>query len=501
MKLRQRAQKWMRRHPDSNNATAKAPWRRRRLRTWVVLVFHVAGALTSIRAIMEVRTAQGAVAWAVSLNTIPYVAVPAYWVFGKSNFREYVAIRRVHRAELSDFWSDFHGTLALRNLVVAPGHDDVFVTDNIAQLPATRGNDAELLIDGEQTFPSIFNGISRAKDYVLVQFFIIRDDAVGRELRDRLVERAAQGVRCYVLYDEIGARLPKSYLQSLKEAGVQVRPFNPLRGNINRLQINFRNHRKIVIVDGLEAWVGGLNIGDEYRGRDPTVGYWRDTHLRVAGPVVQCVQVGFTEDWHWASKEMISNLNWRPEPASNGAAKTVLAIATGPVDLLETCTLFFLHAINNAKQRLWIATPYFVPDEQFISALQLAALRGVDVRILIPDDSDNLLVDLSAWSYLEDLHKVGIKVYRYTKGFMHQKVMVVDDQFSTIGTANFDNRSFRLNFEITMGVVDSDFTAQVAVMLENDMAHARLVKTDELDDRSGWFRFWVRAARLTAPVQ
>lgn len=163
--------------------------------------------------------------------------------------------------------------------------------------------------------------------------------------------------------------------------------------------------------------------------------------------------------------------------------------------------MWAMHPINTAKQRLWIASPYFVPDEQFISALQLAALRGADVRILIPEKADNPLVQYSAWSYLEALQKAGIKVYRYTKGFMHHKVVVVDDAYGTVGTANFDNRSFRLNFEITMAFADRDFTRQVTEMLENDFAHARLVRPGELQEHSFWFRLAVQAARLTAPVQ
>jgi len=221
----------------------------------------------------------------------------------------------------------------------------------------------------------------------------------------------------------------------------------------------------------------------------------------VTGPVVQCVQVSFAEDWHWAAHEILENLNWEPEPASSGESRSVLCLPSGPADPLETCTLFFINAINLAKERLWIASPYFVPDEQFISALQLAALRGVDVRILIPDESDNALVQYSAWSYVEDLEDVGIKMYRYKKGFMHHKIVVVDDEYCTVGTANFDNRSFRLNFEITMAFADGDFTQQVAEMLERDFAEARPMQTQEYSAGSFWFRFAVRSARLSAPVQ
>ena len=501
MKLRERLKEGLQAHPRLTAMLMKMRKRRRRWVAAIVLVAHLVGALTSVKAIMEVRTSQGAVAWAVSLNTLPYVAVPAYWVFGQRDFKGYVTARRTKRAELEGFWDDFNGTLEAEGLVVDPEREALFVSEILAKLPATIGNDAELLIDGDATYQSILEGIARAEDYVLVQFYIIQDDSVGRELQQSLINRARAGVRCFMLYDEIGCRLPDSYVEPLVDAGVEVLPFNSTQGGTNRFQINFRNHRKIVVVDGKEAWVGGLNVGEEYKGLDPELGYWRDTHMRVAGPIVQCVQISYAEDWHWAAEESISGLNWDPKPAPSGASKAMLCLPSGPVDPLETCTLYFLNLINNAKERLWIASPYFVPDEQFISALQLAALRGVDVRIMIPDKSDNAMVNLSAWSYLEDLHEVGISVYRYEKGFLHHKVTVIDEQYCTIGTANFDNRSFRLNFELTMGVRDREFTSQVAKMFEADMADSRLVGEGELEGKSAWYRFWVRASRLAAPVQ
>ncbi|MFK7851638.1 MAG: cardiolipin synthase [Akkermansiaceae bacterium] len=475
--------------------------RRRRLIGVFVIFAHVLGAITSVNAVMQTRTSQGAIAWAISLNTMPYVAVPAYWVFGRTDFNGYITARRTHRVELKAFWDDFEAKIREEGLVVDPKRNKPMVTEILSMLPATVGNDAELLIDGEETYQSIFEGISKAEDYLLVQFYIIRNDTVGIELRDRLVERAKAGVRCYLLYDEIGSQLPESFKNPLLDAGVEVLPFNTTQGDTNRFQLNFRNHRKIVIVDGKESWIGGLNVGEEYKGLDPNFGNWRDTHMRVAGPVVQCVQVSFIEDWHWAGKKSIDDLNWNPKRAENGVSKAVACIPTGPVDEYETATLFFLNAIHSAEQRLWIASPYFVPDQQFISALQLAALKGVDVRIIVPDTNDSELVNLSSWTYVPDLQKVGIKVYRYEKGFMHQKVMVIDDQYCTIGTANFDNRSFRLNFEITIGLRDVEFTTEVAEMLEADMSNSRLVKKGEYEAKSSWFRFWSKLSKLTAPIQ
>ena len=492
---------WLARHPRLARWVEQARGRRRAWTTLFILFCHLAGALTSVHAVMTVRTAQGAIAWGVSLNTFPYVAVPAYWILGRSKFHGYVTARRKELAQVKPVADQFATNLLQRQLIALPDRDRPLLVERLAKLPFTLGNDAELLVNGDATFKSIFDGITRATNYVLVQFYIIRDDGVGRELKGRLLERARAGVRCFLLYDEVGAKLPAAYVRELTAGGVPVLPFNTTKGKANRFQLNFRNHRKIVVVDGREAWVGGLNMGDEYKGLDPKVGFWRDTHMRVAGPVVQCVQVAFVEDWHWASGELLDGLNWDPQPAPSGASRAMLCLPSGPADPLETCTLFFLNAINQAKNRLWIASPYFVPDEQFISALQLAALRGVDVRILVPDKGDNPLVQLSAWSYLEDVEKAGIKVFRYTKGFMHHKVMLVDDGYCTIGTANFDNRSFRLNFEVTMAVADADFAGQVAAMIENDFAQSRAMRGDELDRRNFWYRFAVRLARLSAPVQ
>ena len=477
--------------------------RRNRLIALIMFLAHVAGVLTSVRAIMDVRTSQGAIAWAISLNTIPLVAVPAYWVFGRSKFSGYGIARRSALAEAEEVRSSFMTALEERGLVASPEQQRPLFAEEMAGLPFTRGNDVELLVNGDATFAFINEGIDRAEDYVLVQFYIIRDDETGRAMKNRLVAKAKEGVRCYLLFDEIGTRMGRksTYFQDLKNAGVKVLPFNTTQGDANRFQLNFRNHRKIVVVDGREAWVGGLNVGDEYRGLDPGFGFWRDTHLHLTGPVVPCIQVPFVEDWLWASKELIRELNWDPQPAVSGQSRSVLCLPTGPADELEYCTLFFLSTINAARERLWIASPYFVPDEQFISALQLAELRGVDVRILIPDKSDSRLIQFSHWSFLEEMEAAGIEVYRYEKGFMHHKVVLVDDELATVGTANFDNRSFRLNFEITMAMIDKDFNQQVAVMLEQDFAEASRSRTEDLTERGFLFRLAVQVARLTSPIQ
>lgn len=465
---------------------------------------HVLGVLTSVQAVMATRTSQGAVAWAVSLNTFPYVAVPAYWIFGQSKFDGYDMIRHSQMLADSQVKNETLQILEKEGMLVQGESTwerrQVELLENLAMLPLTRQNDVQLLVDGQATFDAIFQSIDNAKDYILVQFYIIRPDDLGNKLKDALLAKAAEGVRVYLLYDGLGSvGLTKAYLQDLEDGGVQTASFRTTRGSGHRFRLNFRNHRKIVVVDGKEAFVGGHNVGDEYLGKDPVLSPWRDTHVRVRGPVVLEAQVTFFEDWRWATQST-PELNWIPEKAPDGDT-VALCLPTGPADNLETATLFFLNAINMAEQRIWIVSPYFVPDEQLMSALQLAALRGVDVRILIPENPDQTLVYLSSFSYLEDAEQAGVKIYRYQPGFLHQKVALIDDHTATVGTANFDNRSMRLNFEVTMMFVDKKFASQVEAMLDADFSKSRLVSPSEFTDRALPFRFLVRAARLLAPVQ
>jgi len=465
-----------------------------------IVVFHVLGVISSIHAIMHTRTEQGTIAWAVSLNTFPYVAVPAYWVLGRSRFQGYVSARRERMEEIAGVTKQAVAAVAPFRVPEAEVNPAARAAQHLAGIPYLRGNAVELLVDGDATFESILQGIDAAREYVLVEFYIVHDDRIGRELKAHLIEKAKAGVRVRFLYDEVGSHdLPRAYADELRAAGIEVHEFHTRKGPSNRFQINFRNHRKIVVVDGKVAWVGGHNIGDEYLSRDPKVGRWRDTHVRIEGPAALGAQLAFAEDWHWAAGGRL-DVRWDPVPSQAGDVP-VLIVPSGPADMLETANLMFIHAINSARERIWIASPYFVPDKPVTDALQLAGLRGVDVRLLIPDKSDNRSVDMAAYSYLDEVSLTGAKFYRYRGGFLHEKVMLLDDSFATVGTANFDNRSFRLNFEITAVISDAAFAAEVERMFEADFARSRVMDPGEYDRKSWWFRFGVRLARLTAPVQ
>jgi cardiolipin synthase len=389
----------------------------------------------------------------------------------------------------------------LRRYEVDIPDDDAFerAARILGGLPFTRGNRLELLIDGEETFDNIFETIRSAKRHLCVNFFIVKSDTLGIRFQQALIERARAGVRVFFLFDEFGSyKLPRRYLRELKAAGVECHSFGVNRFWWSRLQLNFRNHRKIVVADGEVALIGGLNVGDEYLGRDARFGGWRDTHLAMRGPVVQAVQLVFLEDWFWASNSM-PELDW--ETRLEEADQIAAVIPTGPADPADSWQLVVAEAANTSRQKLWIASPYFVPDEGVLTALQAAAIRGVDVRILIPERADHLLVWLSAFSYFEESIPYGVRIFRYQRGFLHQKVMLVDHRLATVGSANLDNRSFRLNFEITGFSPDPAFVDAVARMLEADFEASVEARVEDFSAKPFLFRAACRVARLMAPIQ
>jgi len=470
---------------------------------WVLMiaVLHLLGIFSAGKAVMETRTSQGAIAWVIFLVTFPYISLPIYWILGRNKFHGYMSAKQIQDKKIEENLREVLNGMEPYRVSQDEMNSAEEAAEKLAFFPVLKGNSVELLIDGDATFRSILKGIGEAKSYILFQFFIVNDDGIGRKVQKALIAKAKEGVKIHFLYDEVGCHaLSRSYLDTLRSAGIEVHAFHTQKGFFNNFQINFRNHRKIVIVDGKVAWIGGHNVGDEYLGLSSEFGHWRDTHIRLEGPAVLAVQLSFIEDWFWATEHSLDHLLWKPLPASN-ADHSVLIIPSGPADRLETAALMFHHAINSAKKRIWIASPYFVPDDVILSALQLAGLRGVDVRILIPDTSDHLLVFLAAYTYFEDVAETGVRFFRYTDGFLHQKVILIDDEIATVGTANFDNRSFRLNFEITGIIGDRDFASEIEKMLENDFAHAREMTEMDIVDKPFWFKFTTRIARLTSPIQ
>lgn len=301
-----------------------------------------------------------------------------------------------------------------------------------------------------------------------------------------------------MLYDSVGSHaLPSAYSHKLRAGGVNIRAFATRRGWFNRFQVNFRNHRKIVVVDGLQGFLGGHNVGDEYLGGNPKLSPWRDTHVQVSGPVLACLQESFAEDWFWASRQLPPLILPDTYP-EDGVLCQVLA--SGPADPQETCSLFFVEAIHSARERLWITSPYFIPDEAVFAALRLAVLRGVDVRILIPSRADHRIVYAASSLFAFEAVRAGVRMFRFEPGFLHQKVVLIDNEISAIGSANLDNRSFRLNFEIMLLTVDRAFADQVEAMLSHDFDQSREITAEDSRDTHRLQQLGMRIARLISPI-
>lgn len=466
-----------------------------------LVLIQLLGIIAAVHAVLTVRTAQGAIAWATSLVFMPLLTLVPYLVFGRSRFDAYIGARRqaneeMHAAAAELDWRPWvEEALAARRY---DGYKALKAMVGLARMPTLANNHVRLLINGKASFDAMFQAIAGAQKVILVQFFIIRDDALGQRLAQLLLERAANGVDVFLMYDGIGSHaLPGRYVEHLRQGGVQVHAFSTGSGMINRFQVNFRNHRKIVVVDGVRGFVGGHNVGVEYLGEKPPLSPWRDTHIELRGPAVACLQECFAEDWFWATHTLPTLILPKTYEESGMLCQVV---PSGPADNQETCSLFFVEAINAAVERVWITTPYFVPDEAVAAALRLAVLRGVDVRILLPSRPDHRTVYAASSLYALEGVRAGIRIFRYQPGFLHQKVVLIDHDSAAVGSANLDNRSFRLNFEIMVVTVDEGFAKDVETMLEADFAQSVEMT---LDDRKRVHRLQqlgMRVARLVSPI-
>ena len=453
-----------------------------------ILLLHLLGIFAAMNAVMHTRTPQGAIGWVLGLLLLPYVTLLPYLYLGSSRFLGYRTGRRRRPAPLSPASTDEHA--------IDPGCTRFAAISALQGQPFRGGHRLRLLIDGDAAFDAMLAAMAAAESCLLVQFFIIHDDSLGRRLQQVLLQRAAAGVRVCVLYDGVGSHdLPQHYVDTLRAGGVAIHPFATGRWR-NRFQLNFRNHRKIVVVDGACAFVGGLNVGDEYLGLKPPLAPWRDTQLELRGPVVAELQRHFAEDWQWITGSLPPMLP--PSPGDGDAS--ALVVASGPADELETGSLFFTAAINAARERVWLSTPYFVPDHSVRAALQLAVLRGVDVRVLIPARPDHRTVFLASTLHAYHAVRTGIRMFRYQPGFLHQKALLIDHDSAAIGSMNLDSRSFRLNFEVSALVVDRAFAGEVETMLSTDFSRAHAVDEREYSGAPYLRRVAMHVARLFDPL-
>lgn len=460
----------------------------------VVVAVYLCAIYAAFQAAATARTPQGAVGWGVFLLTLPVLALPLYLFLGHHRFRGYRITRLESRRVVQGLKA-----FSAENAPKDSGSINLAPFENIAHMAAVGGNSVDLLIDGKATFAAIFDAIDAARDYVLVQFYVVQDDTLGRALKDRMLAAVGRGVRVRFMIDALGSySLPRAYSAELRAAGIDVVNGDQQRGAKFRFRLNYRNHRKTVIVDGVVGFIGGHNVGDQYKGRHPVLGYWRDTHVRLRGPVVLQLQLIFIEDWHWATDTLLlDELKWLAPPEPEDVA--ALIVASGPGDQTETGSIMFFSAITAAKHRFWVTSPYFIPDLDVMTALKHAALRGVDVRIMVPDQADHTITWLAGFSYYDEITECGVRVFHYTRGFTHQKAFVVDDQLAAVGTTNLDNRSFRLNFEAMALFFDRRAAQAVAAMLLDDFTHCCEI-TRTIDQQKALIRYGAPVARLFAPI-
>lgn len=478
---------------------------------WLITItFYVLALINVFRVVRENRNPSSSLAWIVVNVAMPFVGVPLYYLLGENKMRRY--IRRRKRSEVEGEVGE-QVRLFMRKILEQPA-DQVPESlveftkyfSHLGAIYAPMPSDVQLLINGEVTFREIFTSIKRATKYICVQYYILRSDRLGEELRDLLIEKAQAGVAVFVLLDDLGSfGLGRSYIRALQKGGVKFARFLPLSWPF-KFQINFRNHRKLVIVDGDEAFIGGLNVGTEYISRRES-GFWRDTHFKVTGSVIFHLNQVFIDDWHFAAPQDLkleplralqNRINtYNPYP---GVRKCVTQVVPfGPADPVEVGVLLYLQVIQSAKHSLWIASPYFVPDAVLEKALEAAVLRGVDVRLMVPRRGDSRFVHGVTMIYLQELRRKGVQVYFYEKGFMHQKIVLVDHAFTVLGTSNFDNRSMYLNFETAMVVHSLAHAREVADMLKADFEECRSWRDEDFHWR-GFSETVVRFARLLAPL-
>lgn len=453
------------------------------------LIAHFFGIICGVAALWRSRTPQGAAAWVVALLTMPILSIPLFLIFGRNRFYGYIHKRQVQDQETQEKLVEFEKLFKneVRNHFLRPL---ISLARKTHQLPFTSRNKVDLLVDGEETYASMIEAIESASQYILFQSYIFQGDETGQRFIDAIIKKSEEGVAVYILFDKIGTRINSRYEKQLSRENIYLGYFRSSQSLFNRFQINFRNHRKVLVIDGKTAFVGGLNIGNEYLGRSK-LGYWRDTHLKVFGAGALAAQVSFLKDWNWAKGEILK-VSWTPAETTDIAE--VMLLHTGPADDFnaESCLFAHLNLINQAKKRIWIATPYFIPPESLTHSLILAAMRGVDVRIMLPQKTDNRILALASTVYIERLLSAGIKFFKFTPGFSHQKVLLCDE-ISVVGSVNLDNRSFFINFEI-MGIVDErEFSSKLEKMLLEDFAKSKeLLLTD--------FKRFTRTRKLLARV-
>lgn len=469
-----------------------------------IMVANIALAFTII--FLERKNASSTWAWLMVLFFIPVLGFILYWIIGrnlsgKKLFKLDTKSKLGIEKEVSEQLESIEkNNLSYKLQELKPYKEMFYLHLKNADAIYSQNNEVDLFIDGKDKFSSLIEDMEQAKDHIHLIYYIIRHDQLGTRIADVLIKKAREGVEVRFLYDDFGSRLlSKRFIKRLEDAGVQVAAFFPSRFPKVSLRINFRNHRKLAIIDGKIGYIGGFNIGDEYLGKSEKFGYWRDTHLRVMGDAVKMMQLRYMLDWNLASSNRVKHED-RFFVGGDYGDIGMQIVSSGPDHEWEQIKYGYIKMILSAKEYVYIQTPYFIPDDSLMDAIRIAALSGVKIKIMIPNKPDHLFVYWATLSHVGELLDEGAEVYLYQNGFLHAKTIVVDGKLSSVGTANIDMRSFRLNFEINAFIYDIEFAQKLVKIFEEDIKLSTQMTKSLYEKRSLVIKFKESISRLLSPI-
>lgn len=460
--------------------------------------------MLAVLLVMEKRNPAKTLAWLLVLAAFPLFGFVLYLFFGQ----KYRKHKRLQSKSLPQEFSDALRVYASRHvrrtdqLAAGSANKKKWMRLLLAnsQAPVSENNRITAFHDGKEAFDSILDALSQAKHHIHLEFYIVRDDEIGRRIQQVLIQKAREGVQVRVIYDGMGSRrLKKAFIAEMKQAGIEITAFLPVYFPWFTSRINFRNHRKIIVIDGTVGFTGGLNIGDEYLGKGP-LGYWRDTLLRIEGDAVYYLQFIFLKDWYVAYNRYIHEPEYFPLQRSCGNQLVQIA-ASGPDSDWEAIWQAHFSLIASARQKIYLVSPYLIPDESILMGLKTAALSGLDVRIMLPSKPEYYIVYYATRSYYEELLRAGVRIYAYNKGFIHAKIILADGEVASVGTANLDMRSFQYNFEVNALIYDKKVANDLETVFYRDIADCEEITLDTYLRRRGiGSKLLESGARLFSPL-
>ncbi|MDM5328296.1 cardiolipin synthase [Neobacillus sp. CF12] len=453
---------------------------------------------------LENRHPTQTLTWLVVLGSFPLVGFFFYLLFGR-NYRKEKMYRKKYFLDKQAFLNveGENDPRSEEKLGLMGEHQARLFTlaQKLGNSPISFDTSTKVLTNGEETFHHILEQLNKARHHIHMEYYIVRDDVIGQEIKKVLIQKAAHGVKIRFLYDAVGSwKLSNKYIKELRNAGIETVCFGPVKVPFLNNKFNFRNHRKIIVIDGTIGFVGGLNIGDEYLGRNKNYGFWRDTHLMVRGEAVRSLQLIFLQDWYYMTNHSFLTAEYLSPQIDEKNHGGVQLIAGGPDNEWSVIKNIFFSMITSAKESVWIASPYFIPDEDIFSAIKVAALSGIDVRLLVPNRPDKRIVFHASRSYFPELLEAGVKVYEYERGFMHSKIVIVDHELASIGTSNMDMRSFHLNFEVNAFLFRTKSTQKLVAEYINDLEYAKQLELTSFNKRHIGLRLIESTARLLSPL-